>query len=134
MKDPGSTTHLSSPLPSAAVHVPVRRPVLIAMFGPNPGTVYPIEGETVIGRDEKAEITIRDERVSRRHTRIVVLGPDLAARLASDTVTVVDPLAVPTAPDGSRLPAVAPLIGTWLPTRPATRPRRPVRRRRRPLL
>ncbi len=77
MKDPGSTTHLSSPLPSAAVHVPVRRPVLIAMFGPNPGTVYPIDGETVIGRDEKAEITIRDERVSRRHTRIVVLGPDL---------------------------------------------------------
>ena len=76
VQEPGATTHLSSPLPSAP-HVPVRRPVLIAMFGPNPGTVYPIDGEVVVGRGEEASITIHDDRVSRRHTRIVALGPDL---------------------------------------------------------
>ena len=75
-QDPFSATHLSSLLPSATETAPSRRPVLIAMFGPNPGTVYPIEGEMIIGRGEEAAITIPDDRVSRRHTRIVAHGPD----------------------------------------------------------
>ncbi len=41
---------------------------------------------------------------------VTAIGPDLASALGSDTVTVVDPLSIPTAPDGSRLPAVAPLV------------------------
>lgn len=75
-QDPFSATHLSSLLPSATETAPSRRPVLIAMFGPNPGTVYPIEGEVIIGRGEEASITIPDDRVSRRHTRVVAHGPE----------------------------------------------------------
>ncbi len=63
-------------MPSATETAPSRRPVLIAMYGPNPGTVHPIEGEMIIGRGEEASITIPDDRVSRRHTRIVARGPD----------------------------------------------------------
>ena len=55
-------------------------------------------------------VTLLVHGVDLADAAITAVGPDLAARLASDTVTVVDPLAVPTAPDGSRLPAVAPLI------------------------
>ena len=51
-QDPWSATHLSSLLPSVTESAPSRRPVLIAMFGPNPGTVYPIEGEMIIGRGD----------------------------------------------------------------------------------
>ena len=68
---------MSSLLPSATETAPGRRPVLIAMFGSNPGTVYPIDGEMIIGRGEEASITIPDDRVSRRHTRISAQGPDL---------------------------------------------------------
>jgi RND superfamily putative drug exporter len=38
------------------------------------------------------------------------VGADLSAELGSDTVSVVDPLAVPLGPDGNRLPAVASLF------------------------
>lgn len=55
-------------------------------------------------------VTLLVHGVDLTDATITAVGPDLAARLASDTVTVVDPLAVPTLPDGSRLPAVAPLI------------------------
>ncbi len=41
---------------------------------------------------------------------VTAIGPDLVSLLGSDTVTIVDPLSIPTAPDGSRLPAVAPLF------------------------
>jgi RND superfamily putative drug exporter len=41
---------------------------------------------------------------------VTAVGPDLEVQLGSDTVTVVDPLAVPLAPDGTRLPAVATLF------------------------
>ncbi|MCA0216345.1 MAG: MMPL family transporter [Actinobacteria bacterium] len=41
---------------------------------------------------------------------VTAIGPDLVSSLGSDTVTIVDPLSIPTAPDGSRLPAVAPLF------------------------
>ena len=41
---------------------------------------------------------------------VTAIGPDLVSLLGSDTVTVVDPLSIPTAPDGSRLPAVVPLF------------------------
>jgi two-component system, cell cycle sensor histidine kinase and response regulator CckA len=55
---------------------PSRRPVLIALHGPNPGAVHPIPGEVVLGRSSDASISVEDERVSRRHTRIIVVGPD----------------------------------------------------------
>lgn len=41
---------------------------------------------------------------------VVAVGPDLIAELASDTVALVDPLALPLGPDGNRLPAVAALF------------------------
>jgi uncharacterized membrane protein YdfJ with MMPL/SSD domain len=41
---------------------------------------------------------------------VTAIGPDLVSALGSDMVTVVDPLSIPTAPDGSRLPAGAPLF------------------------
>ena len=41
---------------------------------------------------------------------VTAIGPDLVSSLGSDTVTIVDPLSIPTALDGSRLPAVAPLF------------------------
>lgn len=53
-----------------------RRPVLVALHGPNPGTVHPIPGEVILGRSNDASIYVDDDRVSRRHTRIIVVGPD----------------------------------------------------------
>jgi two-component system cell cycle sensor histidine kinase/response regulator CckA len=53
-----------------------RRPVLIALHGPNPGTVHPIPGEVILGRSNDASIYVDDDRVSRRHTRILVASPD----------------------------------------------------------
>jgi two-component system cell cycle sensor histidine kinase/response regulator CckA len=53
-----------------------RRPVLIALYGPNPGTVHAIPGEVILGRSNDASISVDDDRVSRRHTRIIVIGPD----------------------------------------------------------
>ncbi len=53
-----------------------RKPVLISVYGPTPGTVYPIDSELVIGRADDASITVQDERVSRHHTRVVVRGPE----------------------------------------------------------
>jgi len=53
-----------------------RRPVLISVYGPTPGTVYPIDGELVIGRADDASITVQDDRVSRHHTRLTVRGPE----------------------------------------------------------
>ena len=53
-----------------------RKPVLISVYGPTPGTVYPIDGELVIGRADDASITVQDDRVSRHHTRLVVRGPE----------------------------------------------------------
>ena len=41
---------------------------------------------------------------------VTAIGPDLVSLLGSDTVTIVDPLSIPTAPDGSRLPTVVPLF------------------------
>ncbi len=41
---------------------------------------------------------------------VVAVGADLIAELTPDTVSVVDPLAVPLGPDGERLPAVASLF------------------------
>jgi len=41
---------------------------------------------------------------------ILAVGPDLGAQLTDDSVSILDPLSVPLGPDGSRLPAVAPLF------------------------
>lgn len=41
---------------------------------------------------------------------VAAIGPDLVDQLADDSVSILDPLAVPLGPDGSRLPAVAPLF------------------------
>jgi len=41
---------------------------------------------------------------------VIAIGPDLGAQLTDDSVSILDPLSVPLAPDGSRLPAVAPLF------------------------
>lgn len=68
------TTH-ASPLVQSDER-PIRRPVLIAMHGPNPGAVHPIPGEVILGRSNEASISVDDDRVSRRHTRILVVGPD----------------------------------------------------------
>lgn len=53
-----------------------RRPVLIALHGPDPGTVHQISGEVILGRSTDVSISVDDDRVSRRHTRIVVVGPE----------------------------------------------------------
>jgi len=41
---------------------------------------------------------------------VAAIGPDLVDQLADDSVSILDPLAVPLGPDGSRLAAVAPLF------------------------
>jgi pSer/pThr/pTyr-binding forkhead associated (FHA) protein len=48
--------------------------------GPNPGTVFPLEGEQIsIGRDSSNEITINDAEVSRRHARLSFQGGKFVA-------------------------------------------------------
>jgi pSer/pThr/pTyr-binding forkhead associated (FHA) protein len=48
--------------------------------GPNPGTVFPLEGEQIsIGRDSSNEITINDAEVSRRHARLTFQGGKFVA-------------------------------------------------------
>ena len=43
--------------------------------GPNPGTVYALEGEQLsIGRDSSNEIPVNDAEVSRRHARLTFQG------------------------------------------------------------
>jgi len=43
--------------------------------GPNPGTVYALEGEQIsIGRESSNEISINDAEVSRRHARLTFQG------------------------------------------------------------
>jgi pSer/pThr/pTyr-binding forkhead associated (FHA) protein len=43
--------------------------------GPNPGTVYALEGDQLsIGRDSSNEIAVNDAEVSRRHTRLTFQG------------------------------------------------------------
>jgi pSer/pThr/pTyr-binding forkhead associated (FHA) protein len=43
--------------------------------GPNPGTVFTLEGEQLsIGRDSSNEISINDAEVSRRHARLTFQG------------------------------------------------------------
>ncbi len=73
--DQGSATRLSSPLPGM-IEARSGRPVLIALYGPKQGTVYPLEGEVIIGRADNVSISIRDDSVSRRHTRLINRGPE----------------------------------------------------------
>ena len=43
--------------------------------GPNPGTVYALDGELIsIGRDSSNEITVNDAEISRRHSRLSFQG------------------------------------------------------------
>jgi len=43
--------------------------------GPNPGTVYALEGELIsIGRDASNDISVNDAEVSRRHARMTLQG------------------------------------------------------------
>jgi pSer/pThr/pTyr-binding forkhead associated (FHA) protein len=43
--------------------------------GPNPGTVYALEGDQIgIGRDSANEITVNDAEVSRRHSQLSFQG------------------------------------------------------------
>ena len=43
--------------------------------GPNPGTVYALEGDLIgIGRDSSNEIPVNDAEVSRRHSRLTFQG------------------------------------------------------------
>ena len=43
--------------------------------GPNPGTVYALEGDQIgIGRDSSNEIAVNDAEVSRRHSRLSFQG------------------------------------------------------------
>ncbi|MFM9876317.1 MAG: MMPL family transporter [Rhodoglobus sp.] len=60
---------------------------------------------------EKSQtVTLLVHGVDLTDDAVASIGPDLGGQLASDTVVVTDPLAVPTAPDGTRLPAVAALF------------------------
>ena len=43
---------------------------LVVLVGPDAGRRFPVDGDTVIGRDADAAITVRDDGVSRRHSRI----------------------------------------------------------------
>jgi nitrogen-specific signal transduction histidine kinase/CheY-like chemotaxis protein len=43
---------------------------LVVLVGPDAGRRFPVTSETVLGRDADAEITVRDDGVSRRHSRI----------------------------------------------------------------
>ena len=55
-------------------------------------------------------VTLLVHGVDLTDAAVTAIGPELVSSLGSDTVAVVDPLSIPTAPDGSRLPAVAPLF------------------------
>jgi pSer/pThr/pTyr-binding forkhead associated (FHA) protein len=51
---------------------------LIVHFPSRPARVFllPDGGETVVGRDESCDVTLEDDRVSRRHALLVSDGPD----------------------------------------------------------
>ena len=51
-----------------------RRATLILISGPDPGQVFSLGAEAVIGRDPVVDIAIDDSAVSRRHARVIVRG------------------------------------------------------------
>ncbi len=73
--DQARATHAAGIMPQLT-SPSARRPVLIAVYGSNPGTIYSIDRELVIGRADDASITVQDDRVSRHHTRLVTQGPE----------------------------------------------------------
>src|SRR5207249_3113082 len=66
----------STPLVNLAGGPPgPKRPCLLVVAGGQLGEIFPIEGETVIGRDPEAQIRLADdEGVSRRHAKVVASG------------------------------------------------------------
>lgn len=66
---------------------------------------------TSTGKSERTQATtLLVHGVDLADEALTALGPDLVNELVSETVSLVDPLGVPLAPDGSRLPAVAALF------------------------
>ncbi|HME91412.1 MAG TPA: FHA domain-containing protein, partial [Myxococcaceae bacterium] len=49
-------------------------PMLLLLSGPSAGSRYELAGETVLGRSPRCEIALDDDKVSRRHARIRLVG------------------------------------------------------------
>jgi len=47
---------------------------LVVQEGPGTGAQHPVEGAVTIGRDENADLQLRDKAVSRRHAALRVEG------------------------------------------------------------
>lgn len=48
---------------------------LVMRSGPNPGTVFPLEGDQImVGRDSSNSVAINDAEMSRRHARLIFQG------------------------------------------------------------
>jgi len=73
------TQRSTSTLPSGAPPpdaTRLRRGMLIVLHGPDAGVMHPVVDELVLGRSESASVYVDDEKVSRRHARLVAVGPE----------------------------------------------------------
>lgn len=50
--------------------------MLIVLHGPDAGMMHPVVDELVLGRSEHASLYVDDEKVSRRHARLIAVGPE----------------------------------------------------------
>jgi two-component system, cell cycle response regulator len=72
-EDEGDLRETEKALSIPAVPVNRDRASLTLLTGPDAGQVFPLEGETVIGRDFDCQVRIDDASLSRAHARIVRL-------------------------------------------------------------
>jgi hypothetical protein len=69
-------TGLYSPAGGAGAEIAARAPRLVVQRAPGhePGMIYDLDGEVVLGRGEEAEIRLEDPFASSRHARIYEQG------------------------------------------------------------
>lgn len=68
--DDSPTTFITEGSRSAPLSEKSLTPYLIALSGKDPGKLYPIEGNLVLGRSSEADIHLMERGVSRHHCRI----------------------------------------------------------------
>jgi hypothetical protein len=73
---PEEATGLYSPAGGAGTGIVARAPRLVVQRAPGhePGMIYDLDGEVVLGRGEEAEIRLEDPFASSRHARIYEQG------------------------------------------------------------
>ncbi len=83
-------------------------PALLVIAGPDAGRVHRLAGDTVLGRDERCDLVLRGEGISRRHCVVQAEPSEMGA--AEDSAE--------RAASGFRLRDLASRNGTWLNGRP----------------